>query len=146
MPLLLSPLGACDPSKQVAGAEAPQRTDNPFVDLIPKHQNVPPAAQSGQRYQIVFSPHAARDTFMIDTATGQVWQLTKYMFLNSEPSAWEHMDRIDSDDAYRRFVAAWGKKEDAGGFQGSVSAAPKKQPGLFDDIPASPAARVGPGR
>lgn len=146
VPLLLSPLGACDPSKPGAAAEVPQKADNLFADLIPKQQNTSPAAQSGQRYQIVFSPHAARDTFMIDTATGRVWQLTKYMFLNDEPVAWQHMDRIDSDDDYRRFVAVWGKKEDAGGFQRDAVSAPKKQTGLFDDIPASPAARAGPGR
>jgi hypothetical protein len=144
VPLLLSPLAACDPSTQGATSQVPLKTDNLFADLIPKQQDTSPAAQSSQRYQIVFSPHGARDTFMIDTATGRVWQLTKYSFLNDEPVAWEHMERIDGDADYKRFVAAWGKKEDAGGFQRDAASAPKKQPGLFDDILASPTAKVGP--
>jgi hypothetical protein len=51
-------------------------------------------------YQIVMSPHGARDTFLINTETGRVWQLTVFTFLNGEPVVWNAMPRIDNDNDY----------------------------------------------
>lgn len=41
-----------------------------------------------QRFQILFSPHKAADTFMLDTQTGKVWQLTQFSDVNGEPVVW----------------------------------------------------------
>lgn len=56
------------------------------------------------RYAIVFSPRVERDTFLLDTATGRVWQLTQYTFLEGEPSAWATLPRLDSDQDETNFV------------------------------------------
>jgi hypothetical protein len=46
------------------------------------------------------SPHGARDTFLLNTETGRVWQLTVFTFLNGEPVVWNAMPRIDNDNDY----------------------------------------------
>jgi hypothetical protein len=45
------------------------------------------------RYQIVFSPLALADTFLIDTATGTVWQSGRIG--DSDVYVWVLMQRID---------------------------------------------------
>jgi hypothetical protein len=62
------------------------------------------------KYQIVISPHTARDTFLLNTETGQVWQLTQFTFLNGEPVAWNAVPRIDNDDDYEKLVVDHGRK------------------------------------
>jgi hypothetical protein len=62
------------------------------------------------RYQIVMSPHVARDTFLLDTETGRVWQLTAFMFLNGEPAVWNLMPRIDNLEDHQRVVNDHGRK------------------------------------
>jgi hypothetical protein len=52
------------------------------------------------RYQIVFSPHARAETFMIDTETGRVWQFTTFVDLDGDPHAWMSVPRIDSDSDF----------------------------------------------
>jgi hypothetical protein len=49
------------------------------------------------RYVIVFSPLARADTFLLDTETGRVWQLTTYTDVAGEPRVWRNMLRIDSE-------------------------------------------------
>ena len=60
--------------------------------------NISPGPQG--RYQIVMSPHNARDTFLLDTETGRVWQLTVFSFLADDPSVWNLMPRSDDDGGY----------------------------------------------
>jgi hypothetical protein len=62
------------------------------------------------RYQILMSPHNARDTFLLDTETGRVWQLTVLTFLNDDPAVWELMPRIDGPDDYNKVVNDHGRK------------------------------------
>jgi hypothetical protein len=69
---------------------------------------VPP--QGAGRYQIVMSPHAARYTFLLDTETGRVWQLTAFTFLNGDPSVWDLMPRIDNFEDYEKVVHDRGRK------------------------------------
>jgi hypothetical protein len=57
-----------------------------------------------------FSPHARADTYLVDTQTGKVWQLTQFTDLNGEPTAWSPMSRIDSSDDQAAFVRAHGAK------------------------------------
>ena len=59
---------------------------------------------SGGRYQIVYSPHGARDTFLLDTETGQVWQLTSFSYLEGQPVAWDRVTRIDNQEDFGRFI------------------------------------------
>jgi hypothetical protein len=54
-------------------------------------------SQQPGRYQIIINPQTRTDTFLLDTATGRVWQLVKYNDLNNEPPAWQLMTRIDND-------------------------------------------------
>lgn len=56
------------------------------------------------RFQIFYSPHVARDTFLLDTTTGRVWQLATFSDLTGQPSAWDLMTRIDSNKDFDKFV------------------------------------------
>jgi hypothetical protein len=58
------------------------------------------------RFQIVFGPFARADAFMLDTQTGQVWQLTKYTDMQGEPLVWTRMPRLDSADEIATFYRA----------------------------------------
>jgi hypothetical protein len=62
------------------------------------------------RYQIVMSPHNARDTFLLDTETGRVWQLTVMTYLNGEPAVWDLMPRIDTTEDHDKVVGDYGPK------------------------------------
>jgi hypothetical protein len=63
------------------------------------------------RYQIVMNPVLAQSTFLLDTVSGQVWQLTKFGALEGEPLAWAPMSRLDSSEDYQKFVSAYAKKD-----------------------------------
>jgi hypothetical protein len=63
------------------------------------------------RFQIFYSPHAARDTFLLDTTTGRVWQLTSFSDLTGQPSAWDLMTRIDSNEDLDKFIQAFWRTE-----------------------------------
>ena len=65
----------------------------------------PSSPQAVGRYQIVINPQARADTFMLDTETGRIWQLTKYTDLEGDPTIWELQDRANSLDE----LLAWGK-------------------------------------
>jgi len=54
-------------------------------------ENVAPAFQQAGRFQII--PNA-NDTFLIDTATGDVWHLTRHTDFNKDPLAWTLMFRL----------------------------------------------------
>lgn len=69
-------------------------------------------SQQPGRYQIVFNPSVRADTFMIDTATGRVWQRTNFPSLNGEPDAWNLMVRLDSPSDREAFLLMYGRKSD----------------------------------
>lgn len=58
------------------------------------------------RYQIVSNPSVARDTFLLDTSTGRVWQLTQFGDIIGEPSAWDMIPRIDTDEDFNAFLTS----------------------------------------
>jgi hypothetical protein len=62
------------------------------------------------RYQIVLSPLARADTFLLDTHTGRVWQRSQFSELNGEPSAWVPMDKLDDHDQIMTWAMAKGLK------------------------------------
>ncbi len=67
---------------------------SPSIALAQAAQSAAPARDG--RYTIFFSPHVRADTFLLDTATGKVWVLTKFSDLNGAPSAWDYMPRLDT--------------------------------------------------
>ena len=70
-----------------------------------------PSGQNGEgRFRIFFSPHARSDTYLVDTQTGKVWQLTQFTGLNGEPTAWSPMSRFDNSEDQAAFVRAHGAK------------------------------------
>jgi hypothetical protein len=50
--------------------------------------------ESAKCYDIVFSPQARADTFLIDKCEGKVWRLTQFTDLEGDPSAWYEMPII----------------------------------------------------
>jgi hypothetical protein len=66
----------------------------------------PPKQQQLGRYQIVMHPTFRGDQYLLDTITGQIWQLTKFGSLQGEPLAWMPMTKIDSDAEYRAFITS----------------------------------------
>jgi len=86
----------------VAGSRAPSQAAAPVS---------PPSPQG--RYQIVYSPHAARDTFLLDTQTGRVWEVARFTYLNGDPAIWDLMDRIDSESDRAAVNAKYGPKPPA---------------------------------
>jgi hypothetical protein len=80
---------------------APRNTVNDFW----------PSGQNGEgRFRIFFSPHARADTYLLDTQTGKVWQLTQFTGLNGEPTAWVPMSRLENSEDQAAFVRAHGGK------------------------------------
>jgi hypothetical protein len=65
------------------------------------------------RYQIVISPFSERNTYLLDTETGAVWQLQAFNSLNGEPLVWNLMPRVSNDDDMARVVSQFGKKPGA---------------------------------
>lgn len=55
-----------------------------------------PRPSQPARFQIVINPAARADTFLLDTATGTIWQRTKYTDLPGQPEIWQIQDRADS--------------------------------------------------
>jgi hypothetical protein len=86
-----------------------QESSNGPLDLPKSDRQATTSSQQG-RYQIIISPHAARDTFLLDTETGRVWQMTIFGFLNDEPVVWNAMPRIDNHDDYTKIVNEHGRK------------------------------------
>lgn len=68
-------------------------------EIYPPQKDVPVNTASPGRYQIVMSPIARADTFLLDTVTGRIWRLEKYSELPGEPLAWTSMDRFDTNKA-----------------------------------------------
>ncbi len=72
-----------------------------------------PVIQSGMngRYQIVMNPELARNTFLLDTQTGQTWQLTQYPGLQGEPTAWTFKAKLDSEGEMMAWATTQGLKK-----------------------------------
>jgi len=81
------------------------------------------------RFVIVHSPQTERDTVLLDTETGQTWQLTQLQDLNGEPIVWEPMSRMDTADDWDKVIAQYGKKPQPGRtVTGSVTAGAVAEP------------------
>lgn len=56
------------------------------------------AADGAPRYQIVFSPHGVRDTFLLDNVQGRVWVLSQ----NKDGLPSLHRLRVESDSDFQK--------------------------------------------
>ena len=74
-------------------------------------------------------PQFRADQYLLDTATGQVWQLTKFSALKGEPEAWKYMQRLHNEIEMFAWVKSKGFKEadKAATGQPAVSTKPKAQ-------------------
>ena len=79
-------------------------------DLSHPKSNLLKSPPTQGRYQIVMSPHNARDTFLLDSETRQVWQLTVLNFVNGDPAVWSLMPRIDAIADEAKVVEERGRK------------------------------------
>lgn len=71
----------------------------------------PGAPIQNGRFQIFINPNVRADTFLVDTQTGKVWQLTQFTDVKGEPTAWNRMDRLDDDKQAFQFFLQHGIKK-----------------------------------
>ena len=67
------------------------------------------------RYQIVFSPHARADSYLLDTVTGRTWEHAIHKTYKGEPTFWVEEDRVDIGlitTDYLKLLQKYGKKND----------------------------------
>ena len=89
-----------------------------FRSLAQEAKLTDPKQQPG-RFQIFMHPQFRADQYLVDTVTGQIWQLTKFGNLEGEPEAWKPMVKLDNDVDMRAFLL---------GHRSSAPAAPPKLP------------------
>lgn len=70
----------------------------------------PVRAAQPARFQLVINPAARADTFLLDTATGQIWQRTRYTDLEGQPEVWQIQDRVDSQVELLAWAVDHGRK------------------------------------
>ena len=70
-------------------------------------ENVAAAFQQVGRFQIMTNPN---DTFLIDTATGEVWHLTQHTDFNKDPLAWTLMFRLAKPSDTGALLTEYGLK------------------------------------
>jgi hypothetical protein len=56
------------------------------------------------------NPQLARNNFLLDTATGRVWQLTTFSDVDDTPSVWTFMPRVDNNLGISQLVRERGLK------------------------------------
>jgi hypothetical protein len=71
----------------------------------------PPEPLIPGRYQIVFNPNMRADTFLLDTATGRVWQFVQISDLKTQPMVWMYRWRVDNDNEMAVMAMSYGKLE-----------------------------------
>jgi hypothetical protein len=64
-------------------------------------------SQQVGRFQIATN---ANDTFLLDSATGNVWLLTQFSDFNKDPSAWVPMFRLNSASDTTPLLSEYGLK------------------------------------
>ena len=79
--------------------------------LVTALMAVPAHAQEGEvnRFEIVISV-TGDQTFLLNTANGEVWQLIQFPQLQSSPRAWQPVTRIESAADWDMLVKQHGRK------------------------------------
>lgn len=98
LPVIVLGVAGCDyrPAGRLSPVESSTQANSSAIAAT-QGQAVTPAndrATEG-RFQLVISPHLRADTFLIDTSTGRIWQMTEFSALEGKPVAWQEMTIID---------------------------------------------------
>jgi hypothetical protein len=80
-----------------------------IAGLVPRGAAQETPSELG-RYSIFINTSVRADTFLLDTVSGQIWQLGKYTDLEGEPTAWSPMTRLDGQADFERFFQAYAPK------------------------------------
>lgn len=73
--------------------------------------SAPRSPEQYGRFVITFSPFARADTFLLDTQTGKVWQLTRFTDIQGDPLVFKNLDRIDSEAQFDVWLRSQRLKE-----------------------------------
>ena len=85
-------------------------------------------SQQPGRYQIVMNPQVRADTFLLDTATGKIWQMAKLTDMKGEPVVWQYMERLDNPLDVINLAGRLGwKAKEAASPASSAAAQPSKR-------------------
>lgn len=72
----------------------------------------PRAPDQYGRFVVTFSPFARADTFLVDTQSGKVWQLTRYTDIQGDPLVFMPIERIDGDSQFETWLRRQRLKSD----------------------------------
>jgi hypothetical protein len=81
-----------------------------YAQVAKPPQAATPSSANG-RYQIVMSTLSGKNTFMVDTQTGRVWQLTQFTDIEDEPTVWLNQTRLDGELDIQRYLLSHRKKQ-----------------------------------
>jgi len=70
------------------------------------HETLPASGQNG-RYQIVFSPHGSKFTYLLDTQTGRIW--LSVLDPENNESVWQEQFVLDGNGSTRMSQALYFK-------------------------------------
>jgi hypothetical protein len=84
--------------------------DETRAPKVARAQEKPKSASDVGRYVIVHSPHIQRDTMLLDTVTGQTWQMVQFSDLKGEPVAWQRVTKLDTAEDYQVFFKTYASK------------------------------------
>jgi len=70
-------------------------------------------SSTAPRYQLFSNLNVRADTFLLDTATGKIWQMTTYTDMRGDPTVWVLTTHIDSDADLTEFLRTHMSKADA---------------------------------
>lgn len=68
-----------------------------------------PAPEIG-RFTIIHSPQVERDTMLVDTVTGQTWQLVSMTAFKGDPLAWQPVPQVNTQQDYAALEQQYGPK------------------------------------
>jgi hypothetical protein len=75
--------------------------------LSQTHQNTAPQPQQASgvsRYQVVYSPNARADTFMVDSQTGKTWQFVTFTDIEGDPHVWRPVVRFENEQEVQEWA------------------------------------------
>jgi hypothetical protein len=78
-------------------------SQTPKAPSVPSSQ-VSPRTETG-RYALISNPNVRADLFLLDTATGKIWQRVTFTDLKGDPDVWQPMRKMDSDADLTEWLA-----------------------------------------
>jgi hypothetical protein len=90
------------------------------------------------------NPQVRADTFLLDTATGKIWQMAKLTDMKGEPVVWQYMERLDNPLDVINLAGRLGWKAKEVAFSSFFSGRPAEQaPSCAAMIPSGVVATLG---